>query len=310
MVDALDRGISGGQHLQGVWNLEPCPNLFEGVVKRWAVQQFDSEAYPMLITSLRGNNVLIHRSQKSIQYGADQLVRASETVKAALLTELQTYYSVCHDDIEAVALEPISEMSLEQLLELVPVVEGDKTYCFLAETIGQLERLENPLTRQPLSPTALAKYDHLEAGLRGLFTVGPLWGVLDALHDQLQLRTIPGTVSVIRQSVPESARDLLGNIFRVSVTFLEGKVESSEVEGGEVELFRISLPLIELERISQLREAVEQLWPTGFFLNAWNRAVWNYTDLTSVQIVDPILLNAADSLYDGNIAFNYLVKAL
>ena len=298
----LNQGIgnTGTKKKQGVWNIERCDTLVQGVVRRWSTQQMDREAYPMVLTNMAGENILIDRSQKKIKYSQDNdyvLFGISEKKPRhkTLLTALREFYTKCHDDIEAVTLEKISEMSLEELLEIVPIEEGNKTYCFLAETLARLEKPENPLTRQ-----TLPNLKNVEDRLRGLYDLGPLWGIFP--EDQQHEIKVTGNVKVERQSVPEERRELVGNIFRVSAYFPDGR---------KIDLFDISLPMIELERIGFLRRAVESLWPTGFFFNRWNKAVWKNSPLESLEVrpVNPLLIQAADSIYDGNLAYEYLLKS-
>lgn len=302
MIEYLNQGISFGTdnmevskaNLTGKWNIIRCKDLIDGVKKRWEIQQLDPDACPMVFNN--GNDeILIHRSRLTIQHPSPKIQVPS------LLEAMKKYYSSCHDNLEAVVLEKINDMNLEEILKLVPIEEAGKRYCFLESTISQLEKQENPLTRRPFTEKSILTYQQLENGLRGLFDVGVLYGLYPSVPTKERVEVQSGIPRIARIFVDEKHRDLLGNIFLVEIVFDDGSVSS---------LFEISLPMVELDRIKILRENVERLWPTGYFLNLWQTAVYLNTEKISINsILDKKFLHAGSSIYDGNVALEALKHA-
>lgn len=303
----LNDGISpSDKKLSGVWNLEMCKNLREGILKRWIVQKVDPDAYPMVFKDQGNNEVLIHRSPLAIKYPSRFDFEDLESAEKELEQQMRDYYvsdQVCHDNIEPVTLDKISEMNLEELLNIIPVEEKNKVYCFSDSTIENLVIKENPLTRRPLSQKTLLTQKYLENGLRGLFDVGVLFGLYSSVPTKVNIPIDIGMIKTRREYIDSSRRDLVGNIFLVEVVFEDGTMTP---------LFEISLPTIELERIDRMRNAVNKLWPEGYFLSDWASAIYEYLDLSSFPIIvtSQVLKHAADSIYDGNVALEMLENAM
>ena len=279
--------------------IESCENLREAIIKRYIVQNIDPDAYPMVFEK-SGNQVLIHRSQLAVNYPSpfnfDQ--KNIKNAEIDLLIEMREYYKktkVCHDDLEAVSLEQISKMNLDELLNLIPVTEGDITYCFSENTISKVQ--VNPLTRRPLSEETILKSKYLEYGWRGLFQVGSLYGLYSDIPTKVNVEVKKGIPSVRR--IKSENRELTGNLFIVEIIFSDGTVTP---------LFEISLPTVGLEKIDLLKDYVDKLWYKGFFLNYWSSAINQYLDLKSfpVLITDKTLLYAKGSIFDGNKAMEYM----
>jgi len=285
--------------LKTTYTLETFNTLREGIIKRYLIQSVDADAYPMLF-----DNVLVHRSPMATNYPSPFVFNEKNMKNAEidLLIHMREYYKkvkVCHDDLEAVTLEKISKMDLDELLNLIPVTEGNITYCFSQDTISKIQ--VNPLTRRPLSATTLMKSAYLEKGWTGLFDVGPLYGLYADIPGKMNVEVKIGIPSV--QRIKSENRDLTGNLFIVEVIFSDGTVTP---------LFEISLHTMGLEKIDLLKEYVDKLWKKGFFLNYWFTAVNLYLDLESfpVLITDKILLNAKGSIFDGDKAMQYMANEM
>ena len=279
--------------------IETCSSLREGIIKRFMVQSIDDDAYPMIFNK-SGNEVLVHRSPLAINYPSPFKFDEKEmrNGEIELLIKMREYYSktkVCHDDLEAVTLEKISKMDLDELLNLIPITEGNITYCFSQNTISKVET--NPLTRRPLSDETKLKRQYLEYGMRGIFDVGVLYGLYSEIPTKINVETKKGIPRVMR--IKEENRELVGNLFIIEVLFSDGTVTP---------LFEISLPTVGLEKIDLLKDYVNKLWDKGFFLNYWSSAIHEYLELKSfpVLITDRILLNAKGSIFDGNKAMEYM----
>lgn len=300
----LNDGIShlnNGQ-MSGAWNIEPVDNFKEGILKRWIVQQVDNDAYPMFFQTQGGKQLLIHRSPLGIKYPSRFNFENLKEAEDSLLREMRKFYlsnKVCHDNLEPVTLENIDQMSLDELLNLIPVEENGKVYCFSDSTISSLVKKENPLTRRPLTEKSLATQKYLEYGLRGLFDVGVLFGLYSEVPIKQNIPINIGVVRTSREYVEPKRRELVGNIFLAEVIFEDGTTTP---------LFEISLPTIELSRLFSLKEYLNNLWSKGYFLSPFASAVYLYLDLKSFPILinSEVLLHAADSIYDGNIALEML----
>jgi len=304
----LEQGISGVNNKTGsAWLVEPCKDLQDGIIKRWLVQNIDNNAYPMLFKDVSGNEIMVFRSRLGIKYPSPFNFSKEhiEKSKKSLLEALRKYYSekqVCHDDLEPVELEKISTMTLNELLRLIPVTQNKITYCFSVDTLSKLDKFENPLTRQPFSEKTLLRMRYLEEGWRGLFDIGPIYGLYDDVPVKVNIPTTVGITEIKRIRTDPEQRKLKGLLFLVEVFFRDETIEP---------LFEISLPTVGLESIDQLREYVDKLWKRGYFLNYWTSAVQKYivpskTESYSVIVVNDILRRASDSIFDGNIALEML----
>ena len=174
------------------------------------------------------------------------------------------------------------------------------------------------MTRRPLSQKTLLTQKYLENGLRGLFDIGVLFGLYPSVPTKVNIPIDIGKIQTRREYVDASRRDLVGNVFLVEVFFQDGIMSP---------LFEISLPTIELERIDRMKQAVNKLWPEGYFLSDWASAIYQYLkiDGTSISgfgyakslnlssfpvlIASQVLKHAADSIYDGNVALEMLENA-
>ena len=312
------------QKLNGSWNIETCKDLREGILKRWIVQQIDPDAYPMIFldeeTDSNGfTQVLIHRSPLTIAYPpgispfnflsssenqtSEKQTEDLKLAEESLMKELRAFYTKCHDNIEAVTLENINEMNLDELLKLIPIEEKGKTYCFSNTTIGNLVQLENPLTRRPLSMKSILTQQYLEDGLRGLFNIGPLFGLYESIPLPIREPINIGIPKITREYVDPNRRDLVGNIYHVEILF-----ENTTT----TPLFSKSLPTINLERVSELEEYVNTLWYEGYFLSNWASVVVKYLKPKSLAVLvnSPVLLHASSSIFDGNTALEMLRNAI
>lgn len=306
----LNEGITyeNNGKLSGIWNKESCSDLNEGIIKRWIIQQIDSNAYPMIFKDKNNNEILVHRSPLAIKYPSPFIfnVENIERGRESLLKELRKFYStrkVCHDNMEPVFLENIDEMELNELLRLISVNENDIIYCFKDETISKLENKINPLTRRPFNEKTLENVKYLENGLRGLFDVGVLFGLYEEVPSKPDISNNTGIIKISREAVDIKRKDLVGNIFLVEVLFEDGTSSP---------LFEISLPIIFGDSITKLTEYVDKLWYNGYFLNYWTSGLVLYMkNMKSFEtiVTSPIFLHASSSIFDGNIAFDHLENA-
>lgn len=292
----------------GVYNIEICSDLREGIIKRWIVQKTDNDAYPMIFRNKSGIEILIHRSTLAIKYPSPFQFGKEEIEKAEneLVVKFKDFYStrkICHDGIELVSMENINTMNLYDLLRLIPIEEKGITYCFTNETITRLVKKENPLTRRPLSEKTLRTEKNLERGWRGLFDVGVLFGLYSEIPHKILIPVKIGVPRVLEIFVDKQRKELVGHIFLIEILFEDGTSSP---------LFEISLPKSGTEIINELREYVHKLWNKGYFLTSWTSAIVQHLNVKSFSTIinDPILLSAANSIFDGNVALKHLKEAL
>jgi hypothetical protein len=289
-----------------------CKDLEEAVIKKYIIQTVDNDAYPMIFSSAKQNNlgdgehtfrdspnreeILIHRSPLAKLYPSPfNFDENNMKEKGKELEEkMRNFYKTCHDGIEPVSLEEIDTLNLWDLLNLIPIRENNITYCFSKDTISKVQ--SNPLTRTPLSDEVKRNMNLGDYGLRGYFDVGILYGLYEKQNEEKEQNyESVGFIQVVRIPVEKEYRELYGNIFLVKVTFMNGY---------ESDIFEISLPTIELNRIDELRSYVEELWKRGFFISDWAKAL--NEESFSVITTNPLLLRAKDSIFDGEKALQYL----
>ena len=191
------------------------------------------------------------------------------------------------------------DMNLDELLNLVSVKENSITYCFSNDTINKLVKKENPLTRQKLSENVLNMSKNIEEGFRGLFDIGVLFGLYPSYPSKVNVGTDKGLINITRIPTDAKKRELVGNLFLIEAVFKDGTISP---------LFEISMPTVGLERIDELKQNINRLWYEGYFFNYWISSIIKYLNPESfpVIIIDPILLNAGDSIFDGNLAYELL----
>ena len=281
------------ENFEKLYTVVVCENLEDAVIKRYIVQTVDDDAYPMVFS-----NILVHRSPLAKLYPSpfnfDE--KNMKEKRDELEIKMRQFYKTCHDNVEPILLEDIDATNLNELLNLIPIRENNITYCFSKDTISKVE--SNPMTRTPLSDEVKKRVAFGEFGLRGYFDVGVLYGLYESDEmnkDKEKDYNELGFIHVVRIPVEREYRELYGNIFLVKVEFMNGI---------ENDLFEISLPLIELHKIDELRSYVEELWKRGLFISPWAKAL--NEENFSVITTNPILLRAKDSIFDGNKALEYL----
>ena len=281
-------------------NVLLAKNLNEAIIKRYIISNVDPDSYPISISG-EGQEIIIHRSPLANTYPSPFDFSEENMIKSAkeLEDKMKIFYRTCHDNLEPVSLEEINNMKLEDLLNLIPITENNITYCFSKETIEKVD--SNPLTRTPLSEEIKQRFEKMEYGLRGYFDVGILFGLYSNDTDQVVDYSKFGLTQVVRIPVEAEHRKLYGNLFLVKVLF---------ADGTESDLFEISLPTVNLEKIDELKYTVDKLWNSGFFLNAWLKFLLHSDEYEEknffVFINKDILLHAKDSIYDGEKALNFL----
>ena len=269
------------------FTIENCENYEEGIIKRYIIQTIDNDAYPILFaTSANIKELIVHRSPLANKYPSPFVFDKSNIDKAKLelTNKCREYYKICHDNIDPVSLEAISQMNLMELLHLIPITENKITYCFSSDTLSKIEF--NPMTRTILSEKTKKLNENLEYGLRGLFDVAVLYGLLDLKNEDKNFEDI-GLTKIVRISVPKEYRELYGNVYRVEVVFTDNTVS---------DLFEISLPTVNLEKLDELKTVVARLWKKGYFLNSWQLALLEYLKIKSFSFVSK---QNALSIHDG-----------
>ena len=258
----------------------------------------------MLFSDSNGRDILIYRSKLAIKYPSPFIFdkKNMDNARNSLTKELHKYYSskkICHDDLEPVLLDKISNMSLKDLLKIIPT-DDQITYCFSADTLDKLENFINPLTREPFSEKVVKRLETLEWGWRGLFDVGPLYGLYEDVPVRTLIPTTIGIPNMVRVKNTAKERELTGLNFLVEIIFEDETTTP---------LFEISLPTVGLDLIDDVRKYVDKLWNNGYFLSYWTSAVQNYLidhKSYNVSITNEILLHAGDSIFDGNKAIELL----
>lgn len=294
------------------WSLYSCGNdsIVNCMVKRWYVQNIDSNSNPMILPRVSNDsneNVLIFRSPISSYYENNKnpfdlssyfpnnnvgnnkngMKALFENNTEIFKNEMKQYYEKCHGDMENVALNKISSMKLEELIELVEIKEkNNPTYCYSYETILKLDRNINPMTRNPISKDVIIKSIFIEWGWRGLFNIGALKGLYEN-YPNADEKVLPtdGFVNI---------NEYMENKYSVNVGFSDG----------------IQTDLFEIDGVNRndLQITTTKLWDDGFFLNDWNKSLVKYANAKSYQIniTDPVLANASVTKEDGLFALDYL----
>lgn len=281
-------------HSKTKYTIETCNNIEDVFYKRYVIQQVDGDAYPIAFSTIGGTYIVIHRSPLAMIYPSPFVFTKN---MEDLENKMRDFYKKCHDNIEPVSLENIDNMTLSDLIRLIPITENNVTYCFSEATLNKIET--NPLTRTPLTKETKEKLEKIEYGLRGFFDVGPVFGLLSVNLSQNMDFSDFGVIKVVRIPVKKEHRDLYGNLFLVQVIFSDGT---------ESDLFEISLPTINLEKIDDLKNYVDKMWVRGFFINDWQKELIKHLKVKSfyISLNDPILLQAGGSIYDGERALNYM----
>ena len=172
------RKIFEGINNDGIY-VEPCSNLIDGIVKKYYIQGIDENSFPMVLKQ-GDEEILVFRSPLINLY--PPVFDFSKLSEKELEEKLKDYYSNCHDNFEPVLQEDINNMSLSDLLNLVEINENGVTFCLSGDSIINLSKnglATNPLTRKPFGQNILLKTMMWEWGLRGLFDVSVLKGLLN-----------------------------------------------------------------------------------------------------------------------------------
>lgn len=309
--DYFEEILKGYEGIEGeeTWYAEPCSDLIEGVVKRYYVSSIDKKSMPMVLeqTNIDGKReqVLVFRSPILSIYSPDSPFDFSrvdwEEKRKNLIDELRNYYTKCHANFEPVVRDKIDTMGIEDLLNLVEIKErpNQPTYCYLKDTILNLNYPINPLTQRPFQEKVMIKAMSMEWGLRGLFDVGPIKGLYRDLPEKELVKPTVGTPVFEKLKTDALQERISGDIYSVEVKFEDGTM---------TELFDIAT-----DERSKLEKIVRDLWSQGFFLDYWSSSVQRYIpDVKSyrVTVTYPLLLHGSRSKADGKRAMNYLEESL
>jgi len=159
--------------------VEPCLSLIDGITKRYYILNLDQNSYSMVLKQ-DNEEILVFRSPLINLY--PPVFDFSNSSQKELMEKLKGYYSKCHDNFEPVLQEDISNMNLDNLLNLVEINEKGVTFCLSGDSIINLSKngiASNPLTRKPFDKNIILKTMMWEWGLRGLFNVNVLKGLLN-----------------------------------------------------------------------------------------------------------------------------------
>lgn len=306
------------QHLYGylenrnIYIVETYKTISESIVRRYALQKMDPDTLPILFFE-EGDKILVYNGiaflSQNLNY--DKLLTEKELGEKFL--NFYGQFKICHNNIEPISLEKISQLDLDSLISLIPVTENNITYCYNSDNLGKIGF--NPLTREKLSSETQSYIKYMQMAWNGYFSLPPnqtpiLYGLFDHFPINPHKNIDFGEINLIRlntnvysikntlfdnENYNINIRKLVGNLFSVRVILSEGK--------NTLELFQISLPTIELDKIDKIKIFVEKLWHTGFFLSDWSKF---HTDGSLILNRDQILSNAKNSIADGNTAFGYL----
>jgi len=291
------------------FQFEICENILDGVLKRYALRDTKPIFFNFSKQGNEGKQICIYTS-KEIKNIPDE----GDDLKLKMIE----YFRICHDNYEIVEGEDIDEMSLEDIITLIPITEDGISYCFKANNIQKLN--SHPITRSPISENVKRQADNIQYNLRGYYDLGPLPGLFRSPSEDSQNADIHyleekinkiSMTKVVREKefnfeetevskdVLEKERSLLGSVFLVSVVVAEPT--------RDIDLFRISLPRGADTKV--LRDTVQSLWSKGFFLNDWEKTVFLIRGkITNVVLNHSILLEAASDIYNGEKALRYLVR--
>ena len=277
------------------WMIEYVPDLINGVVKRWIIQQADPNLTSLLIPD-RDTFVLV----------ADTNIDQSISLKGlqdnttSLEEAMKDYYSDCHDMLDPISREEVENMSLLDLLQGVKVEEKNIKFCFLRGSLQDLKTPINPMTNLPLSDDVLAKIALGDQGLYGLFKVGILSGLYPEVPTRIYLDTVlPYELQMVPIKLDEAEKAHLGSLYSVDVYNPKNKNRQT--------LFELA---VTKENVPATYKIIKQLWDCGYFFSPWTNAYilgndGGYNEICLTQ-TDPELLNGAASIASSNKIINKL----
>lgn len=258
-----------------LWNMkpytnfhaQPVDNVDEGLKLRYRLSQ---AGIPSLLLGamapgleLEGSlldNVVTWEGPPLDQIPA--LTSSTESAKTALMNYLSMLARVPEDVVSQREFKTLS------LTELVDVIVTQWRNAYESETILKLQYLEDPSTRQPLTPKDLVQVGH---GAKGFFTVGPLKGLRDHVIMPLPVKPLDG---IITTEVYDYFTDT-----ELVAAYEEHRApvpsEQKQVVYTVAMMDGILLPLLTLLVVSSDIQTVTNLvtkaWDMGVFLSMWSR---------------------------------------
>ena len=292
--------------LAGNWLVFGCPNgnrnNDESIAQRWIIKREHPEYSPLIVTLPDGDRYLVVDTPepKNFQFLTDLQNRKKidEKVVHSLEDELRQYYlKTCHDQMDPVSREEIGQMDLSQLLTLI-VTDDRPQYCFETHTIRNLPSPQNPITMRPFSQKVLSQYALSTLAQDGLYSIGPVPGLLDTVPVPQLVPPPGGVISIFTQGIESS----LNQVVDVNVTFPSGQISS---------LFSIWLE----KDHEQFLQKAQELWLDGWFLPPWASMQYSLTNrnrrnpsLLNIR-PDPVLLTAGQNRTRGEAALKYLLSS-
>lgn len=278
------------------WMIEYVPDLVNGVVKRWIIQQADPNLTSMLIPD-RDTFVLI----------ADTTVEQTVSFKGiqdntnSLEEAMKDYYSDCHDMLDPISREEVENMSLLDLLQGIKVIAEEQSikFCFLRASLRDLKTPINPMTNLPLSDMVLSQIALGDQGLYGLFKVGVISGLYSEVPTRIYMDTvIPYELQMAPVKLDEAEKEHLGSLYSVDVV---GKDKNKQT------LFELA---VTKENVPATYKIIKHLWDCGYFFSPWTNSYILGNDGGSneicVTLTDPELLNGSVSISASDKIINKL----
>lgn len=264
------------------WQVWRETNLEGATIRRFAIHRAHPYAKSM--------SVKVGGSEFAVTNLTGSSVSVAENEQEQLKQELIRYYQkVCHDEMDTVTYQRISEMSISELTRLV-VTDDRPRYCFGYETATELPSAVNPVTQVPFSQKTKLRIVQSDAMARGLYGIGDILPGLMSISEPPKV-TPPGDVTFF--TVADEV--MRYNITDIGVSFGE----------SEEDLFDLAL---HRDLTDSDKGIVEQAWKSGSLLNPWARSALlagSGMPRHFLQL-DPILRDANDSSITGDRALSFL----
>lgn len=303
-----------------VWNIEPCKNLLDAIIKRYHVQNTDNKTVPIIVShdneeTKHNTNLLIYRSPV-YKYGDSKEIDFTKinikTIKSSMISDFEKYYNFdCNDN----------KYNCEEILNIIEINKDGNKY---------LHSREDVLSTNLIDENTLLKAKYLDWGLRGLFNVGPLKGLYNDVPSKILIKPLVGkpiynvfddivSISIYfennnKKIIKNKKSDKDGKIIKSNK---DGKIsKSSNIIISSLFDIKVDKNLMSnkkqmQDQIKDLTKNINNLWYQGYFLNYWTSAVQKYqVDVESFNVVvnNKILLDASNSNKDGKIAINFLQR--
>ena len=125
------------------WYVTTNTSLFDSLIKRWyIIQNYKLPNMSILVNDIEF--LVVQTSRNDLITIPSDL---TET-RLSLNSSLRQYYSqLCNSDIEPITLEQISNLDLEDLLQLIIVQTGNTQYCYTSSSLSNLPRPTDPISR-------------------------------------------------------------------------------------------------------------------------------------------------------------------